>query len=70
MALFCRYHRDLAVDLLRNVVHAVLEYVEVDEWRGPSIIEYAENLIGFLAPQLEILNLCVGFSSTLSFIFR
>jgi hypothetical protein len=70
MALFCLSHRQLAMDLLCNVVHAVLEYVEVYVWQGRSLIPYAEVLIGFLAPQLEALDLCVGSSSMLSLIFR
>jgi hypothetical protein len=70
IAVFCLSHRNLAMDLLRNVVHAVLEYGEVDASQGPSITPYAEILVAFLAPQLEVLELRVGSSRKASFLFE
>jgi hypothetical protein len=70
IAVFCLQHRYLAMDLLRNVVHAVLEYGEVDASQGPSITPYAEILVAFLAPQLEALELRVGSSRKTSFLFE
>jgi hypothetical protein len=62
VAEFCQQQRNLARDLLRNVVHLVLEYEQTYTSLGPSVIQCAEILLGFLAPQLEVLDLCVSSS--------
>lgn len=63
---FCLQHEDLAKDLLRNVVQLVLDYTDTSAWRGSPMTPYPKTLLAFLAPQLELLDLCVRSSSKAS----
>jgi hypothetical protein len=56
---FCLEQRNLAKVLLQKVVHLVLEYGETHAAFGPAIAPYAEILVAFLGPQLEVLDIRV-----------